>query len=244
MIALIDIGNSRTKYCFVKDNKRSTQQAVINDHISVDYLASNFGDVTKVLVASVNCNQLTNEINAWCQSTNIAFQQVASEAKKNKVKSGYQQPSQLGVDRWLALIGTAELFPQKNSLIIDAGTATTVDLLAANGQHQGGWIFAGINTLIMSVLAQTTQVQAKDSEKESLAFGHNSSENVHNAAWAATAGAVNLAVTQAQQQGLQVEQMIFTGGNGALLSSFITPVITQENTVVDDLIFVGLQAYI
>jgi len=244
MIALIDIGNTRTKYCLVNKSKRGAIQAVLNDKVGVEFLNDNFSGVTKVLVASVNCNQLMNEVNIWCQNNDIALKQVVSELRKNEVKSGYQQPNQLGVDRWLALIGAAELFPQKNSLIIDAGTATTVDLLAANGQHQGGWILAGIDTLVKSVLAETTQVEAKDNEKASLAFGVNSSENVHNAAWAATVGTVNLAVTQAQQQGLQVEQIIFTGGNGALLSSFVAPYITQKNTVIDDLVFVGLQAYL
>jgi len=254
MIVLVDIGNTRTKYCLVNEGKRSVPQAILNDQLltellgtsllTVNLLGINFSKATKILVASVSCNQLTDEINTWCKKNNVAFQQVVSEAQKNEVKTGYKQPAQLGVDRWLALIGAAALFPQHNSLIIDAGTATTVDLLAANGQHQGGWILGGINTLITSVLTQTSQVQANNSEKESLAFGGNSSENVHNAAWAATVGTVNLAVFQAQQQGFEVEQIIFTGGNGTLLSSFITPYITQEKTVIDDLVFVGLQAYI
>ena len=138
------------------------------------------------------------------------------------------------------MIGAAELFPNENILIIDAGTATTVDLLASNGEHQGGWILAGITTLVTSVLAQTVQVHANDKEKESLAFGFNTSDNVHNAAWAATIGAVNLAISQAQQQGFPLDQIIFTGGNSALLSSLIT----YESKVIDELVLIGLQAYI
>ena len=68
----------------------------------------------------------------------------------------------LGVDRWLAILAAAfKLYPQKNVLIIDAGTATTVDLLAKSGVHQGGWILPGItipclNSVLNLILRSTS----------------------------------------------------------------------------------------
>lgn len=239
MIILTDIGNSRTKYCVVNGSARSAPIAVANESLSNDFFNEHFIDASKVIVASVSDKELTEEIRTWCQLNNISCQSVVSESEKNNVVSAYQVPSQLGVDRWLALIGAAELFPHKNILIIDAGTATTFDLLAANGQHQGGWIMAGINTLISSVLANTTHVKASDREKESLLFGINTSENVHNAAWASTVGAVNLAITQAEQKGIILDEVIFTGGNGVVLSTLMS----CQNRVIEDLVFSGLQAY-
>jgi len=240
MNVLIDIGNTRTKYCIVNKGKRNVQQAVLNKYLSNHFLSENFSGATKIIVANVSHDKLTDEINAWCRINGVAYQQVVSEIKKNKVVTGYKIPSQLGVDRWLTLVGAAELFPNKNVLIIDAGTATTVDFLTASGQHQGGWILAGIKTLISSVLAETTQVKANIIEKESLAFGINTSENVHNAAWAATAGAVNLAISQVQEQNFTLDEVIITGGNGDILSSFVS----HQNTVIEELVFSGLQAYI
>lgn len=240
MIALIDIGNTRTKYCLVSKDKRKPQQAVLNKYFTHDFLDENFVGATRLIVASVNQDKLSDVISAWCHINKIDYQQVVSEKHKNNIVSAYQQPSQLGVDRWLTLIGAAELFPNKNVLIVDAGTATTIDLLTSNGQHQGGWILAGIETLISSVLADTIQVEANDNEKESLAFGINTSENVHNAAWAATVGAINLAISQAQSQNIMLEEVIITGGNGKLLSSLVS----HQNTVIEELVFSGLQAYI
>jgi len=240
VIILIDIGNTRTKYRIVNETKSNAVQAISNTLLNNDFLSENFIHASKVIVASVSHNKLTDNIHTWCQTYKINYQRVVSESNKSKITNAYPQPSQLGVDRWLALIGAAELFPNENILIIDAGTATTVDLLASNGEHQGGWILAGITTLVTSVLAQTVQVHANDKEKESLAFGFNTSDNVHNAAWAATIGAVILAISQAQQQGFQLDQVIFTGGNGASLSSLIT----YESKVIDELVLIGLQAYI
>jgi len=240
MIILIDIGNSRTKYRIVDEIRSSPITAVTNALIDNEYLSKYFTDACKVIVASVSEDKLANSINRWCQTNDIAYRQVISEMKKNKVINAYQQPNQLGVDRWLALVGAAELFPNKNVLIIDAGTATTVDLLASSGKHQGGWILAGVTTLISSVLSQTVHVQANDTEKESLSFGFNTSQNVHNAARAATVGAINLAISHAQQQGLVLDEVILTGGNGMSLSTLLS----YQNKVQDDLVLRGLQAYI
>lgn len=240
MIVLIDIGNTRTKYSIVSDNKNKQMTALSNELFTIDFLNDHFSNAFKFIVASVSHNKLTDQLSAWCQINKVIYQRVESEIKKNNVITGYQQPKKLGVDRWLALIGAAELSPNKNILIIDAGTATTIDLLAAKGQHQGGWILAGVSTLITSVLAETAQVQANDQEEESIAFGLNTSENVHNAAWAATIGAINLAISQAKQQGFPLDEVIFTGGNGTLLSTLIP----QQSKVIDDLVLRGLQAYI
>jgi len=240
MIVLIDIGNTRTKYCIVSEGKRNSQQAVSNKHLSDNFLYENFSRATRIIVASVSQEKLTDEICAWCQINKVDYQRVVSEIKKNKVVTGYKVPRQLGVDRWLALIGVAELYPNRNVLIIDAGTATTIDFITAAGQHQGGWILSGLKTLISSVLAETTQVKANNIEQQSLAFGVNTSENVHNAAWAATVGAVNLAISQVQSQDITLDELIITGGNGELLSSLVS----HQNTVIEELVFRGLQAYI
>jgi len=240
MIILIDIGNTRTKYCVVNKGKRDPQQAILNKCLTKSFLTKNFIGAARLIVASVNHDKLTDQLSEWCQNNKIAYQQVVSETNKNNVVSGYQYPSQLGVDRWLTLIGASELFPNRNVLIVDAGTATTVDFLSATGQHQGGWILAGIKGLISSVLTETTHVKANDKEKESLVFGINTSENVHNAAWAATVGAVNLAIFQVQSQNITLDEVIITGGNGKLLSSLVS----HQNTVIEELVFSGLQAYI
>lgn len=240
MLVLLDIGNTRTKYCFVSNNQRTAQRTVLNQSLLTLFLSENFSGLTKVIVASVTNRGLTDKLSQWCQLNKINYQQVISEKKKGNVISGYKDPKQLGVDRWLALVGAAYLYSNQNLLIIDAGTATTVDLLAATGQHHGGWILAGIKTLISSVLAETSQVSANIFEKESIKFGTNTSENVHNAAWAATVGVIQLATSQLKVAGMQLDKIIITGGNANLLSSLIP----DKNVVVEELVFIGLEAYL
>lgn len=240
MIVLIDIGNTRTKFCIVNNGTRGPQQAILNKNVSESFLNENFSKAQKIIVASVSHYELAGSIEEWSERQEIIYVRVVSELQRNNILNGYQVESQLGVDRWLALIGAGILFPRKNILIVDSGTATTIDLLTANGQHQGGWILAGINTLLSSVLADTAQVSANKKETVSLAFGLNTSENVHNAAWAATVGMINLAVSHTENQGIVIDEVIFTGGNADLLSSLSL----IECEIIEELVMIGLQAYI
>ncbi|MDX2370378.1 MAG: type III pantothenate kinase [Colwellia sp.] len=240
MITLVDIGNSRTKVCVVSQESRGAVKSLPNELLSSDYLTEYFDKSAKLIVASVSRNELTDKIESWCQKHKIPYQQVVSEKRRNDVISAYHQPSQLGVDRWLTLIAADSLYPNKNILIIDAGTATTIDLLAANGEHQGGWILAGIDMLFSCVLDNTSQVKANAANTASLSFGASSSENVNNATWAATVGAINLAVLQSEQQDVVIDEILLTGGNGRALSRLLT----HRCTMIEDLVFVGLQVYI
>jgi len=61
------------------------------------------------------------------------------------VTNAYQQAQRLGVDRWLALLG-GFCVSKTDAMIIDAGSAITVDLLKKDGQHMGGAILPGFNT--------------------------------------------------------------------------------------------------
>jgi type III pantothenate kinase len=240
MIILIDIGNTRTKYCTLSEGQRSISRALLNENLSSEFLNKTFIDATSIIMASVNDDTFTELLDSWCQLNDIRFDKVVSEKYKNNVVCGYQTPTQFGVDRWLTLVGAESLFPNESLLIIDAGTATTLDFLLSTGQHQGGWILAGINTLISSVLADTTLVKAKPDENESLIFGTTTSENVHNAAWAATIGTIDLAIKNIHDNNLIVDKVIITGGNGKALSSLMS----HQNIVIEDLVFSGLQAYI
>ncbi|WP_019030201.1 type III pantothenate kinase [Colwellia piezophila] len=248
MILLIDIGNSRTKYAQLIDGKLSAISQLSNKGFSVTYFAKYFSEASKIIVANVATPSLTSELAVWCSRENICFKQVHSEQQKNTLKSAYQQPTTLGIDRWLVLLGAMHLVPKQNILIIDAGTATTVDLLSSNGQHQGGWILAGIKALFKSILSHSTLVHAESQTVASLAFGTNTTDNVNNACWAATLGMITQAIRQAQHLG-DIEHIILTGGDGQALTELLLTQVSEKNIPVaniqfiDNLIFYGLQEY-
>jgi type III pantothenate kinase len=77
------------------------------------------------------------------------IEKFTSLKSSHGVHNAYSVPEGLGVDRWLCLLGAAARVPQ-DIVIIDAGSAITIDLLRADGQHLGGAILPGFNTTIVN----------------------------------------------------------------------------------------------
>lgn len=99
--------------------------------------------------ASVADPQLENQLLAClnqCFAADAQFRLLTQKTFAG-VRNGYTKPESLGVDRWLALLGAADFAPV-DKLIVDAGSAITVDLLTQSGEHLGGAILPGFNTSI------------------------------------------------------------------------------------------------
>lgn len=239
MALLIDIGNSQIKYCHSDNIKNITKVNLQHEKIDTNWLNHHWLGVEDIVIAAVKKGALLDLINDWGKDNHIKIAFVASSATAFGVISGYQNPTQLGVDRWLVLLAAAKLYPNQSSLIIDAGTATTVDLLTADKQHLGGWILPGIELMFQSLLTNTDLVRGSLTTGE-LGFADNTSENVTNACWAATIGLIEQAYKQTEKQHLPLDNIILTGGNAAHLSQLLTlPHIVEES-----LIFVGLAQFL
>lgn len=241
MRLLIDIGNTRIKYLLEQNRNSITANNLVNiDYLSFPSLLASdvFSDVSEVIVANVQGNELINVIEAWALQGEISFIQVYSQSKAFGVFSCYEQPEHLGVDRWLALIAAHQLYPRENVLIIDAGTAITVDLLAKNGEHIGGWIMPGVQTMFDSLLGNTQKIFAEQQDISILTFGENSSECVNLGIWAMVSGAINNAIAQANET-LTLDKVIVTGGN----SEQIAKIMSANAEIIPELLFHGLSCF-
>ncbi len=76
-----------------------------------------------------------------------AVTRFTSQAQALGITNGYLEPARLGDDRWMALLAAAGIV-DGDCLVIDAGSAITLDLLRADGRHLGGAILPGFNTSI------------------------------------------------------------------------------------------------
>ena len=72
---------------------------------------------------------------------------ISSRAEQCGVRNGYLNPAALGCDRWAAMIGARALVGERPALVVVCGTATTMDLLTADGQFLGGGIMPGLGLM-------------------------------------------------------------------------------------------------
>jgi type III pantothenate kinase len=155
MKLFVDIGNSCAKWQFEQDNIQQVcayQSENFNANLTAVW--QNLPRPTEIWVANVAGVAIAEQLSAWTQEYwQLTPQFVRSRAYAAGVYNGYIQPEILGVDRWLAIIAA---YQQDGAVcVIDCGTAVTVDIVDAQGQHQGGMISAGLETTRKALLKAT-----------------------------------------------------------------------------------------
>ena len=79
-------------------------------------------------------------------------------AAHGRLRSGYREPERLGADRWVALVAATAATPGPCA-VLDAGSAITFDMVAADGRHEGGWIVPGLRLMRAALLRDTAGVR-------------------------------------------------------------------------------------
>lgn len=168
MILCFDMGNTRTKWALYRDHLELElleqgvlgKQVALSDFKSLNaYLSTKKLRPAEILLSSVSGRDKEQQFKVLLSD---AFGLSVICAKTEKSFAGvtlhYKDVAKLGVDRWLALLGVRRL-TQQACIIIDAGSAITVDALDANGHHQGGLIVPGLRLLERSLFSDTAQVK-------------------------------------------------------------------------------------
>lgn len=229
MYLLIDIGNSRDKAALADKGK-----IIPFPQLSAE--AANALPIQAVYYCSVAGPERAIQLRQKLALEHIPWRQVHSEHQAFGVTSSYQQANLLGADRWLALLGSQFKFPQQNMMIVDAGTAVTIDWLNAQGQHIGGWILPGLKLQQQAVVRNTARVFNAEAVKARMEPGRETVSCLQNGCLAAVIGAIR----QGWQQSL-ADKLILTGGDAIYLKPFIAdlPVVTEPL-----LVFLGIARYI
>lgn len=143
MILCLDSGNSRIKWG-VHDDGRWLEQGAL-PHADVHKLAGlakRYPSLERVMLANVAGAKAAQGIRKAISSWALDIREVRSAECCGGITNLYKTPSQLGVDRWCALIG-ARSIAGSAALVVMAGTATTVDALTSDGRFLGGLILPG-----------------------------------------------------------------------------------------------------
>jgi len=126
----LDIGNSNTKWKF-KDSYYETLTQNFNEDELPHY--------SEVWVSNVSSKFILNK------AKNIHI--IKAQASYKGLVNSYKKPESLGSDRWLAMIAAYEKKLQSGFVVIDIGTAITIDYVNEIGAHQGGLIFPGLEKI-------------------------------------------------------------------------------------------------
>lgn len=165
---LVDIGNSRIKWAVSIDGEFSSlgeaEYVAKELDVQLDVLWSVIEKPHLVAISSVAPPRVIKAINAWVEKNWASdIHIVKSLDRFAGLVNGYVEPGRLGVDRWLSMLAVFEgVKPETPFCVVDCGSAITVDVVAADGQHLGGMIVPGLSMMRSALVKGTSGIRLKD----------------------------------------------------------------------------------
>jgi type III pantothenate kinase len=220
---LMDIGNTRLKWGVLEDGAIRRTGHISQETIRNDGLAALTSKLPRRVDAVFASNvagtsfatRISGVVGMHC---NCDMHFARSDREACGVTNSYRQPRRMGVDRWVAIIGAwAEI--QSACLVVDAGTAVTIDALDSDGQHLGGQILPGVTLMSDALAANTSDIP--NTSRRSIRgasgleiFASNTGGAVAHGTLSAVVGAIERAL-HVMQENHHDPELILTGGDAS-----------------------------
>jgi len=247
MLLLIDAGNTRVKWGVPRDVAFASGQtdrwlhagSVARGEVADLSAAWSGLQIARVVVSNVAGPVLRAALLAVLQGVfgaGIEVTWFASQAELAGLRNRYQNPAQLGCDRFASAIGAHALFPGRALIVATCGTATTVDAVTAGGEFIGGMILPGLGVMATSLALNTAQLpQIQAISQMVTPFADNTTDAIVAGCIAAQTGAIERAVVRHRELHGDV-LCVLAGGAGPVLASYLAMPCEK----VDNLVLIGL----
>ena len=235
MILAIDAGNSRVKWGW-HDGKAWTSLATVSliefaaSNHDINPFAATHANPAKIIISNVAGEGAHQLVVNWTSIFEAEPLWLHGEAERCGVTSAYENPRRLGPDRWAALVAARALHAGP-CLVVNSGTATTIDLLSATGVFEGGVILPGVDLMRFVLHEHTGRLPMQKGQFR--ATPRNTVDAIESGCWHAQAGAVERMARTLGPEGL----CIVSGGAGGVLIEQLQGVACRY---VDNLVLEGL----
>jgi type III pantothenate kinase len=220
MLLLLDIGNTRLKWAMSQN--RDLQQtghvgcADLDQQQLID-LFDRLPAPDEIWISNVGSAQVLADVIDVLESIHgLAPQIVTVDQPVGSFKNAYRQLQTLGVDRWVAAIGARVCVPESDLIIIDAGTAITIDCLDSDNTFQGGVILPGHRLMNDALVGGTSGIDS-DYRPTKQIIGKTTIECVNSGTDFGLAGAVERIVREIKQQVDPAATTVITGGGAHMV---------------------------
>ena len=175
MKLIIDIGNSRAKF-FVFDEENIVYSTII-DNSQLGKLSLPYAHC---IDSGIICNVSNIEnVNIISQFSNIKFTIFTLETPI-PIQIRYKTPQTLGLDRIAAAVGATSISGYTNKLVIDLGTAITIDFINENNEFVGGNISLGMNSRFRALHEFTGKLPLCFASETTTLTGQDTFEAIQN----------------------------------------------------------------
>lgn len=244
-VLLIDVGNTRIKWARFDGARLGRQRAAAHSGwSSADYARKVIGSgrrLDRILVSSVAGEQTKGRLTLAARRAGApAPEFVTSQRRRAGVTNGYVEPWRLGVDRFVASIGAFHLAKGRPVCVVGVGTAMTLDLVDAGGQHRGGAIIPGPTLMVDSLLINTDGIRRRaqgGARGGDSLFGRSTRAAIVQGSRYAAAALIDRAVGEARALVRGRSPVVMLTGGGA---PSVRPLLRSACISVPDLVLQGL----
>ena len=237
----IDLGNSALKYRLAGCSGQLPY--LPSGAVDVAKLYSELGGSESIPLQRVRvCSVLSADRNAEFAAQILEQWGVTAEFARSlsavgRVTNGYQEPSLLGVDRWMVVLASYRRCSGA-ALVIDLGTAITLDYVDADGRHLGGYIVPGTHLSRRALLRDTASISAS-AETAALLLqpGTSTQEAVSRGALLMVRNLIEFEVENWRTHSCQSPAVFLCGGG----AQEISPHLRCEHEIVPQLVLDGLE---
>ena len=250
MKLLIDAGNSRIKWALV--NQQDWLRSGVLPVEQADKFAQQFAemrdlrrsDIQQIWVSNVAGEKIARHLADMAVGLHVLLHTIVAKQAQCGVRNGYANPAQLGSDRWAALIAAWHQV-RGACLVVNCGTATTIDTLSEQGEFLGGLILPGVELMQRSLITATDQLSPKQgttraSEIEQRTFvlqPKNTADALYSGAIRASCGAIQ---SQYALLGDARAPVVLGGGAAGLLQAQLgMPLRVVDNLVLQGLLIIA-----
>ena len=239
MILAVDCGNSRLKWGWcapLEERTGSPIDWIARGALDIGQISRlsrewNFaGQASAIMVSNVAGRDIAARLEVALVRFQVAPRWITPGAAEYGVINGYTDPGMLGVDRWSALIGARALH-SGDCLVVMAGTATTVDVLRANGEFCGGLILPGLNLMKQALARHTAGLGPGDGAI--VDTPRNTADAIESGCLFAQTGAIERMFRQLSKNGL----CMLSGGAAIQIAEHLKiPYRVEDNLVLEGLV--------
>ncbi|RZJ11084.1 MAG: type III pantothenate kinase [Rubrivivax sp.] len=243
----IDIGNTRLKWAVyplgAEPGSAPLQYGAVFLE-NIDRLADEdwqaLAPPTQVLGCNVAGDSVRRRVEEQMEQWELTPRWVVPAAETAGIRNGYDHPTRLGADRWVAVIG-AHAHARKRAfdgpvLTVMVGTAVTVDALSTEGQFLGGLILPGHGIMLRALEGGTAGLRVPTGEVRD--FPTNTSDALTTGGTFAITGAIERMHRLLRQREGREPLLLMTGGAGWK----VAPALDAPHELIEGLIFDGLLA--
>ena len=233
----LDVGNTRLKYWVTHHGDVIEHAAELHLQSPADLLLGLIQhfkvlDLDRIGISSVQDKKNNDRIVQILKMLDVPLTFAKVHAEYAGLSCGYDDTTQLGIDRWLQVLAVAHA--EQDLCVVSCGTALTIDLTQGL-QHLGGYILPNLYLQRNSLIQNTKGIKIPDMAFDELSPGRNTIDAVHHGIFLGLLSTIQNVLRQTPRQ------LILTGGDAPLFAQYLEEF---QPSIEPDLLLKGLKRYI